>query len=80
MASQSTYDEAMSAVVEKADVDWSRPVDERVQFDRDTLGRLIRLYKESGGSEKTKVACRRHHKAAALRMYKRPVRTTRTTR
>lgn len=64
VASQSRYDEAMSAVVEKADVDWSRPVKERVQFDRDTLGRLIRLYKESGGSDKTKAAYRQQYKAA----------------
>jgi len=57
------------SVVEKADVDWSRPVEERVEFDRDTLGRLIRLYKKSGGSEKTKMAYRRPHEAAGARLH-----------
>lgn len=58
MASQSTYLESLRAALDAASVDLSRHPDERVAFDRVTLARVVSLYKESGGVDKTKAGYR----------------------
>jgi hypothetical protein len=70
MASQSTYTEAMAAAVATADVDRSRPKGEWVLFDRDALGRVVALYKQSGGVEKTKAAYRQLWRTEEHRLLK----------
>ncbi|QWZ07718.1 hypothetical protein KRR39_20360 [Nocardioides panacis] len=58
MASQKTYYEAMQSAVDAATVDADAPHDERVTFDRHTLDRVMRLYKEPGGEMKARFAWR----------------------
>lgn len=52
MASQTAVEDALRTAASRANVDRDAPVGEQVSFERDSLDRVVRLFREAGGEDR----------------------------